>query len=322
MALDKGIFIQGLIDEARRSGVEIFTNTNVVDVRKTEQGLVVSDSYGNYYVSEFVIAADGINSRIVRNLGVNKQRTFSGTWRCKAWTMVDADVSINDVLMICLGTKTGISIAPCSRPGEVHVASSTYFHGQDLDGPFREFTKSSAYASWFKNAKDIEHHTACVTGVRSSLPVPFKDNILFAGDAGWVQEISIIGAMVSGWNAASAVVEALKANKINREGIQSYLDWWTANLYGPHGPRVESTGDLGDYLDPADFDYMGSLIKAPLVGTMNVYQVIKTIGKAYVDVLPQIQEERPDIMEKLMAIRSRTEYEALFERKKNGFLND
>jgi hypothetical protein len=47
-------------------------------------------------------------------------------------------------------------------------------------------------------------------------------------------------------------------------------------------------------------DYLVGLIKEPLVATMNFYKMLHTVGNTYAELFPVIQEERPDVMEKLM----------------------
>ena len=51
------------------------------------------------------------------------------------------------------------------------------------------------------------------------LLMPFKDNVLVAGDSSWMQETGINGALMPGWSAANAVTEAILKNEINKNGI-------------------------------------------------------------------------------------------------------
>jgi hypothetical protein len=37
---------------------------------------------------------------------------------------------------------------------------------------------------------------------------------------------------------------------------------------------------------------------------MNFFLIMRTIGRAFAAVLPQISDERPDIMQRMMALRS------------------
>jgi flavin-dependent dehydrogenase len=168
------------------------------------------------------------------------------------------------------------------------------------------FLSSEPYATWFKNAKEIHHRTSCVSNIASPIQVPFKDNVLLVGDSGWMQETSIVGAIMPGWSAANAVTEALITGQVNQEGVKNYLEWWDKYLYQPYGKRLASSGsaEIRDFLSAEDIDYLASLVPETQPGTMNFFMIMKTIGSAFSEVLPQIQEERPDIMQKLMAMRS------------------
>jgi Dehydrogenases (flavoproteins) len=75
---DKGRLLSGLLKDAEESGVEVFTGVNVGSIKKMERGVEVKGD-DETFDGTFVIAADGINSRITQILGFNKERTFYGT---------------------------------------------------------------------------------------------------------------------------------------------------------------------------------------------------------------------------------------------------
>jgi hypothetical protein len=133
-------------------------------------------------------------------------------------------------------------------------------------------------------------------------------------------EISNPFAIICGWKAANAVTLAVLDGKLNKEGITSYLQWWEDKFYGPHGQVEFKLIHLDDYLDADAIDYLAGLVKEPLISTMNFYKLFSTIGSTYGELFPVIQEERPDVMEKLMSIvNEMDEIEA--KAKKAGFPN-
>lgn len=320
LMIDKGYWIQIMVDEARANGVEVFTNTNINNVRKESDYVVLTDHRGNEYGAKFVIAADGVNSRIARKLGFNKNRIFLGTYKDYARTYEGAEIPESDVLMFCMGWKCSVSLSPEMTEGHFHVAAASYNFNDDLDAEIDRFLSSEPYATWFKNAREVGHRSSCVSNIASPIPVPFKDNVLLVGDAGWMQETSITGAILPGWSAANAVTEALIKKQINKEGISTYLQWWDKYLYQPHGKRLASSGsaEIRDFLSPEDIDYLGSMVPEPQPATMNFFMIMRTIGRAFAGVLPRIQEERPDIMQKLLAMRSFPRELALAKRRKEG----
>jgi flavin-dependent dehydrogenase len=318
--VDKGLLIQTMVDEAEANGVEVFNNTNINNVRKESDCVVITDNRGNEYRGKFVIAADGVNSRIGRILGFNKERIFLGTYKDYARAYEGAEIPEEDVLMFCMGWNCSISLAPELPAGHFHVSAASYDVYADLDAEMDRFLSSEPFASWFKNAKEIHHRTSCVSNIASPIQVPFKDNVLLLGDAGWMQETSIMGAIMPGWSAAHAVTEALIRGEINQEGVKHYLDWWDKYLYQPYGKRLASSGsaEIRDFLKPEDIDYLAGLVPEVQPPTMNFFMIMRTIGRAFAEVLPQIQEERPDIMQRMMAMRSVPREMVLAKRRNEG----
>jgi hypothetical protein len=123
-----------------------------------------------------------------------------------------------------------------------------------------------------------------------------------------------------GWRAAHSVTEALIDKDFSKEGVSTYLKWWDKYFFQPVGKRMASSGsaDMKDYLSAEDIDYLASLVTEPLPGTMNFFVIMSTIGKAFGGLLEQIQEERPDIMQKLMAMRSHHRELVLAKRRNDG----
>jgi len=291
LMVDKGYWIQIIVDEARASGVEVFTNVNVNHVRKESDCVVLSDNWGNEYRGKFVIAADGVNSRIGRELGFNKKRVFLGTYRDMARTYEGVEIPESDVLMFCMGWRYSISVSPEITEGHFHVAAASYNVDDKLDEEIDRFLGSEPYASWFRNAREIDHRTSCASNIASPIPVPFKDNVLVIGDASWMQETGNAAAMALGWKAANAVTEALIKGQIDKEGVSSYLEWYDKYYYQPRGKRLASSGgaDFKDYLSAEDIDYLVGMVPEPQRATMNAYTIFSTIGPSIV-ILPPPQK--------------------------------
>ena len=56
----------------------------------------------------------------------------------------------------------------------------------------------------------------------------------------------------------------------------------------------------------------------PMPATMNFFTIMKQIGTTFAALLPQIQDERPDIMQKLLGYRSHPRALALAKRRNEG----
>ena len=319
IALDKGVLLQGLLEDAQATGVEIFPNTNVTAIETGENSVKVTGN-GEPCEGSFVIAADGINSRLARLMGMNKDRKFIATMVDRVWNLEGIDLPEIVGISFIVTDYGNFFVSRVCRKGHYHVGISSYDPGDDLGGRLEKFVyEDPVYSHWFKGAKKTDEHT-CVVNLLSPIQEPFKDNMLFVGDSAWLMEISNPFAIMCGWKAANVVTLAVLDGKLNKEGIASYLQWWKDKFYGPHGQVEFKPLHLHDYLDAEAIDYLAGLVKEPLISTMNFYKLFGTIGSTYAQLFPVIQEERPDVMEKLMCIAN--EMDEIEEKaRKAGFPN-
>jgi flavin-dependent dehydrogenase len=283
--------------------VEVFPGTNVTDIKKAGNTVKVETDKRSFE-GTFVIAADGINSRIARILGLNKERTFTGTQVDVSW-VVEGEMPVDPgSFNFILAEKGTFYVMPSYKKDSYHV----------------RFTKEDkTYASWFKNVKMVGRSNSVVNEL-SPIKEPFKDNVLLVGDAAWIRELSNMAALCSGWQAGQAIALALFNNKFDREGLASYLKWWEEDIYGPHGQSELAAGEFQDFLSADEIDYLVSLVEKPLPATMDFYTFFGQIGRTYAELFPKIEEERPEVMAKLFEMRSNMD-EVMQKQRKAGFPN-
>ena len=65
MVYDKGRLIEGLMRDAVKNGVEVFTGVNVTGIEKTAEGVRVTGN-GDTFEGIFIIGADGTDSRVAQ----------------------------------------------------------------------------------------------------------------------------------------------------------------------------------------------------------------------------------------------------------------
>ncbi len=321
IVIDKGELIGGILEEARKYGVKIFPNCNVTDIKRSDDTIMAITSRGDVFPGKYIIAADGVNSRIVRRLGLNKGRKYLGTYSVAAWDFTGVEVPDPDAMLMVMGFDTSISLCRKPEEGVFHISSGGYDPAIDLEAGLKMFMQEPAFSPWFKNAKRLKHATACVVNVYEPLENPYHDGIFLVGDSFWRQETSIIGALMPGRKAAAAAAFAIKKKQTAQEGIQEYRDWYQKYYYGPLGKGGKSLGDLKAILSRDDFDYLASLVRETLPATMKFYGIIKNIGSAFGRLVPTIRKERPQILARLAAVREKSEEEILEPRTKAGFLN-
>jgi flavin-dependent dehydrogenase len=321
LSLDKGELLRGLLDECINFGVEVYSGTNVTALKK-DDGLVRLTGNGELFEGTFVIAADGVNSRIARIMGFNKERRFKGTARYVTW-MVEGDVPVDPGSFNFLITERGIfSIYPDYKENVFHVNTFSTDTTLDLNASIKYFmTEDPTYAPWFTDATKVDV-VSCVVNLLSPIKDPFRDNILLVGDAAWVMEFSNMAALCNGWKAGNAVTLAMTDKHFDRTGLGDYFEWWEKAFYEPYG-RFDfgmGAGEPQDYLTGEEIDYLAGLVKEPLPATMNFFTLFNLLGSTYGELLSTIEQERPEVMERLLEMRANME-EFRKKRIKLGFPN-
>jgi flavin-dependent dehydrogenase len=321
ITISKEMLLGGLLQEAEKYHAEILPGTNVTDVIKTGETLRVRTNGGDFE-GTFVIAADGINSRTARILGINRERTFSGTLVDTSWTM-EGEIPVDPgSFNFILAEERTFYVTQCERKDLYHVGTFSFNTTLDLNEVIDRFTRDNKnYSPWFHKVKKVGRK-CCIGNELSPIKEPFKDNVLFIGDAAWVREFSNTAALSAGWKAAEAVTLAILDNKRNREGISSYLEWWDRYIYGPHGKleQLPAPDLIQGFLSGEEIDYLVSLVEKPFAATMSFLKLFEQIGKGYAELFPRIESEKPEVMSKLMSIRSKLD-EIIEGQKRVGFAN-
>ena len=319
IAISKQCLLEGILDEARANSVDIFPGTNVTDIKKTGDSVKVESSNGTFE-GTFVIGADGINSRVARVLGFNKERTFNGT-QCDITWLVEGDLPVDPGSFNFIFSEMGtFYVMPTYMENVHHVGIFTFDNNRDLNGVLEQFTREDkTYAPWFRNVKKVGLNNSVVNEL-TAIKEPYRDNVLLIGDAAWIREFSNMAALCVGWKAANVMTAAILNNEINKDGISGYLQWWEEHFYVPHADSELTAGEFQDFLSGDDLDYLASLVPDLLPATMDFYTFFGGIGRTYAELFPRIQEERPDVMEKLFEMRSQLD-ELKVEQCKKGFIN-
>lgn len=319
IAIDKEALMRGLLEDVQKNGVEVISGTFIHEVEKKGETVTVSDGRRTYE-GVFVIAADGLNSKMAQRLTFNKEREFRGTMRCLFWHVTGVESPAPDALIHIMGGKGApalFGMCCTHREGEYWIAVDDFSYQTDLAKGADYVMKKDAFSPWFKKLNIIKT-TSCVGNLYSSVVEPFRDNVLLVGDAAYSPQISINGGIICGWKAANSVVLALLEGKRNKEGVRRYLDWWKKDMVErfPYGG-----GNFMESLNDSEVDYLFSLFKEPLPGTLDPATAGLHMQQQMMKIMPVIAEERPEILETLKAFQAKTSDEIYAERQKMGFPN-
>ncbi len=319
--------LQGLLTDAKRAGVHVFTGTNVISLQTGETAHVIT-AEGKTFKGKFLIAADGINSHIVQLLGLNKQRTFYGTLQGVSYCMSGLDLpypeAINYPMLFHKKTQYPVMIWIEPSPyaeDEFWVYAGGPSHPEiDYKAELDRVIADSPFKQWFP-APVIRKNQAHVTNIWSPVPSVCVDNVLIAGDAGWTVEAECTGSLMCGIKAAHAVTGALRANPQDTKTIKNYSVWWqkhfTESMDHTEFLQLLTSALIGE--DAAV--YLNKLVTGTLPCSLNPYSLLKNINASIMKKTNQIQKERPDIITMLQQISQQSVKAQMKPFIKTGFPN-
>jgi digeranylgeranylglycerophospholipid reductase len=304
---DKSWLLQGLLNECKTLGVDVFTGENVIGIVKKDEAVTIQTANGKKYKGVFVVAADGRQSRIARIMGLNKNRNLYCSITSVGYEMTNLNLAEPDSLhqpLIKSGDppKMGF-ILPRAWDYEGEDVWLTFLSNvnpsADHEALLEHFMTQSRYAKWFKGAKKIRR-VGCAGNMYSPIVQPCKDNVLFVGDAGWCQEAEMTGAVICGAQASRAIVEAMMERQYDDKGVKSYSDWWQYN----HIEKLDHNVFLKNLYLPVlctdkEIDYIFKTITDVLPTVLDPYEVPNCLGKAMLDIIPIIENEKPELLSKL-----------------------
>ena len=304
--LDLSILLRCLQEEASACSVEVFPGINVDKVISTADGVTVAGS-GQSFEGRYLIAADGVNSRIAEMLGFNKERTYYCQLRAIAHYVTGLEPPEVDATSTVFGlTKDGpawLLVFPRPAEGEYIQLVLTIHPEVDLEAAEHYFTKEAFCSPWFKNTKILRTLSAnenCYTPIIE----PYKDRTLVIGDASATQELEITGSMICGWKAGHSVSLALQEENLGLEAtaISQYLDWWKEAYVNYYGSDAYMKNWALPFIltEPEEIDYLYSLITEPIRPCFNPYTMSKYLGRAMRKIMPTLQQERPELVQKLV----------------------
>ena len=318
VAIDKERLINDLLNEARKNHVDIFSGVNACNVEKTHEGVVITGN-DKFFEGSFVIAADGLNSQMARQLGFNKERNFFSTLIGKVWHMREVEPPDPDAhIHIVEGIDAPPLFCICPRAvDEYLVMVGGYTASIDFDERLTQVMNDSLFSHWFKNSEILRKY-GCVLNLFSPIAEPFKDNVLLIGDACVFGQISTHNAILSGWKAANTITYSLINHTRGREGISEYLEWWKKNFYDPyHAPPI----DFMDILTREEVNFVFSLFNDPIPASVRVEDAKKVMAEAMTKIMAPLQAQRPDIFTKIKNLRKKPSEDTWAERRKTGFPN-
>jgi digeranylgeranylglycerophospholipid reductase len=302
--VDKEILISSMLEEAKNYSVDVFPGVNVDKVTIEADGVKVEGS-GQSFEGRYIVAADGINSQVAKITGLNEERTYLCQMRCVSYYVTGMELPEPDACAILYGyMKDGPSqafIFPRPNIDEYNFIVITIHPKVDLAEATDYFMKDAFCASWFKNAK-ISNTLSANENCYTPIVEAYKNRVFISGDVGATQELEISGAIISGWKAGQAASVALQEENLGLEitATTKYIEWWKDAYVDYYSwDAYMKTWSLPYALgEPEVIDYLFGLLE-PIPACFNPYTSRKHVGKAIRKVMPIIEKDKPEVLQKL-----------------------
>jgi len=256
---------------AKKLGVPFMTDTLAIRVKEITGGVEVhlrTKGKPATKTCRKLIASDGLQSRITRTLGLNRNRVCFGKGPTIEYEMINVDCPLDRGDMYFFGENNiGLSggggvIAVPSPRGKSAYRFETFsaMPGKTSYQIIEFLTKKSPFTKWFKKAEIVEKSGAIVE-IFTPLKTPYLGNILLVGDAPCFAEVLYQGATMCGYMAAQAMENELKG----KHGFKEYTKWWNDSFEWNREPRR-----MADYLKrlmfprfftPDEIDFLFDLSK-------------------------------------------------------------
>jgi len=306
VVIDKEALLQSMLEEAVAYSVDVFTGVNVERVRSTVDSVRVEGSSGKSFEGSYLIAADGVNSRIAQMVGLNEGRYYYFNLYAVSMYLSGVKPPEPDVVIATYAFQNGGAIIFYMVPlasGQDHNAIAISPDPRvDLRTALEQITKREFIASWFREAKTVRTLSA-VCNTYSPITEPCRGRVVIAGDVGSTQEIEITGAIISGWKASHAVSLAIQEENLGLEvtAISQYAKWWKQSYveYYSHDVYLKAWSLPYILTREEEIDYVFGLITEPFAPAFNPYTMPHHLGQALNKIAPIIQKERPELAEKL-----------------------
>jgi len=284
----KEAFEVGLLSLAERVGAEVRLGTTALGAENTPDGVkvVVRGKSGEQTLeARMAIAADGVGSRIVESLGLNKKRLVLEQARGVSYVLEGVECTIPEHQSSWLHFEC--PTFPDRGLGRTFGMGAWGGNKKFVGSNWKEFAKFPMYASWFRHAQVVKEMAMAAT-IRTPILEPIVGNVVIIGDAAASIETWRQGAVACGYMAVKAIEKELSGQK----GYPEYVDWWQKAFYfnePGYFKRVVAYASVFGSCSAEEIDYVYQLFQDQRV----------VPGLAIAKNPELVKKDRPELYEKL-----------------------
>jgi len=329
VSYEKEILLRNLFELVQRQRtIEIRVETRGMGVENVARGVKVAlrtASGASAVRGRVAVAADGVNSMLVRSLGLNeRRRKFFARFRVASYHMEDVDCPYPDSWITFVGTghtrgRRG-QLYMCPKPHNGSIEPRVYeltigipvvpaAPGFTPEEELRYFTTEGRFASWFRRMKIVDVRAASLN-FYTPLVNPVEGRVVAVGDAAAFIETYVQGAVMYGYQAGNAIVQYCATGT----GLEQYAQSWGESFEynNPDEIRQATQGFGLHVLRDEDIDYLFSLTQGDEVrGFVNEFSDPITVRRTLLSHLDQVRRERPELAQKLEKFAEVSVHDAL-----------
>jgi digeranylgeranylglycerophospholipid reductase len=276
-----------------KGGVEVTLRTKGKTTRRTCRKL---------------IAADGLQSRFSRTLGLNRDRMWFGKGPTIEYEMtgVECHLDRGDIYVFGennMGGQGGVIAVPSPRGKDAYrFETISGMPGVTSYNIIEFFTKKSPFAKWFKNAEIVEQ-SGVIVEIFTPITTPYLGNILMVGDSACFAECLYQGATMCGYMAAQAMENELKG----KNGFKEYTDWWNSTFEWNRDPKR-----MADYLKrlmfprfftPEEIDFLFDLSREHPIVVDEMAAGVYDYANVIMDYFSGLSEVSDQLKEKMRMVK-------------------
>jgi flavin-dependent dehydrogenase len=255
-----------------------------------------------------LIAADGLQSRFSRTLGLNRDRMWFGKGPTIEYEMtgVECHLDRGDIYVFGennMGGQGGVIAVPSPRGKDAYrFETISGMPGVTSYNIIEFFTKKSPFAKWFKNAEIVEQ-SGVIVEIFTPITTPYLGNILMVGDSACFAECLYQGATMCGYMAAQAMENELKG----KNGFKEYTDWWNSTFEWNRDPKR-----MADYLKrlmfprfftPEEIDFLFDLSREHPIVVDEMAAGVYDYANVIMDYFSGLSEVSDQLKEKMRMVK-------------------
>ena len=306
--INKQVLCEGLLEECSDAGADIRPACTAIEVREEKDHVKVKVRHqaGHEWIkSKWLIAADGVSSRIAENLGYNQGRKKLALTRVITYHYAGVESPYADSWTRFIGYGfNGVGGFLLRKPdhdglSNVYEVCADAGRGKNITGgeAISRLIRHPILHDWFKNA-ELVRKMGCMWTLWEPIKKPARGRTILVGDAPSFQEVEIQGALMCGYRA----VKAIKQESEGEPGMKYYNRFWN-NSFEFNDDRILLECCRGHWMrniNDDQLDYLFNLAGDRLLdGYINHFNSGTALLDFFKDHMDRIQMERPDIADAL-----------------------